>query len=125
MSRLDVRGVESSYVSSQSFVTVHSSFPMCYAVEFGTLPLSVEDGVPMEHLISCVPGVEIVISKKGVKVIHFQENKDPPGAGTVFVSSHVFFFVVVLNWFIFYCCVSALSKSFVKWSCPCESFLCQ
>ena len=46
------------------------------------IPMGVEDGVPMEHLISCVPGVEIVMSKKGVKVIHFQENKDPPGAGT-------------------------------------------
>lgn len=40
-------------------------------------------GVSLEHLLSCVPGVEITISSKGTKVISFQENKEPPGAGEV------------------------------------------
>ena len=58
---------------------------MCYSAEFGILPVAEDNGVPMEHLISCVPGVEIIVSKKGVKVVHFQENKDPPGAGLCLV----------------------------------------
>ena len=49
----------------------------------------------MEHLISCVPGVEIAMSKKGVKVIHFQENKDPPGAGQLLFFSSLFFSLLV------------------------------
>ena len=76
-----------------------SSFPVCYGAEFGIIPMGVEDGVPMEHLISCVPGVEIIISKKGVKVIHFQENKDPPGAGTFKKQFLLVFFCVCVYTF--------------------------
>ena len=58
------------------------SFPVCYAAEFGGVPVSAGvEGVPMEHLISCVPGVELALSKTGFKVICFQENKETTGSG--------------------------------------------
>ncbi|XP_025094974.1 meiosis regulator and mRNA stability factor 1-like isoform X2 [Pomacea canaliculata] len=56
------------------------SFPVCYTAEFDLLPVVTSGGVSLEHLLSCVPGVEITISSKGTKVISFQENKEPPGA---------------------------------------------
>ncbi|CAL1526310.1 unnamed protein product [Lymnaea stagnalis] len=52
------------------------SFPACYAAEFKPLEPCNDDGIPLEHVISCVPGVEITVSKIGVKVIQFQENRE-------------------------------------------------
>ncbi|XP_005112252.1 meiosis regulator and mRNA stability factor 1 [Aplysia californica] len=52
------------------------SFPACYSAEFQPLLVAKEGGIPLEHVISCVPGVEITVSKAGVKVIQFQENRD-------------------------------------------------
>ncbi|KAL8579349.1 hypothetical protein ACOMHN_026714 [Nucella lapillus] len=72
-----------SLLLSHNGVMPLMSFPTCYSAVFGIIPSSDENGVPMEHLISCVPGVEIIMSKKGVKVVHFQENKDPPGAEAI------------------------------------------
>lgn len=51
------------------------SFPACYAAEFKPIE-PCHDGIPLEHVISCVPGVEISVSKIGVKVIQFQENRE-------------------------------------------------
>ncbi|XP_059145129.1 meiosis regulator and mRNA stability factor 1-like isoform X3 [Physella acuta] len=52
------------------------SFPACYAAEFKPIEPVADGGIPLEHVISCVPGVEITVSKIGVKVIQFQENRE-------------------------------------------------
>ncbi|XP_043086800.1 meiosis regulator and mRNA stability factor 1 isoform X2 [Puntigrus tetrazona] len=58
------------------------SFPECYAAEFG--PLNVEEegklegSVPLEHLITCIPGVTIVTAQNGFKIIKWIHNKPPP-----------------------------------------------
>ncbi|KAJ8001836.1 hypothetical protein DPEC_G00173550 [Dallia pectoralis] len=58
------------------------SFPECYESEFGTLVMSDEEtedgGVPLEHLITCVPGVNIVTAQNGFKIIKWIHNKPPP-----------------------------------------------
>ncbi|GFR91344.1 meiosis arrest female protein 1 homolog [Elysia marginata] len=53
------------------------SFPACYAAEFRPIEPEQKGGIPLEHVISCVPGVEICVSKAGVKVIQFQQNREP------------------------------------------------
>ena len=65
------------------------SFPDCYAAEFGELEILLENrrGVPLEHLITCVPGVNIATAQNGVKVVKWIHNKPPPpntGRGQVF-----------------------------------------
>ena len=35
----------------------------------------------LEHLISCVPGIEIMVSKNGVKKVSWAENKLPVSIG--------------------------------------------
>ncbi|XP_036923669.1 meiosis regulator and mRNA stability factor 1 isoform X6 [Sturnira hondurensis] len=56
------------------------SFPDCYAAEFGELEILLENrrGVPLEHLITCVPGVNIATAQNGVKVVKWIHNKPPP-----------------------------------------------
>ncbi|XP_068381326.1 meiosis regulator and mRNA stability factor 1 isoform X4 [Eschrichtius robustus] len=57
------------------------SFPDCYAAEFGELEVVQEDrggGVPLEHLVTCVPGVNIATAQNGVKVVKWIHNKPPP-----------------------------------------------
>ncbi|KAJ6657542.1 hypothetical protein lerEdw1_002255 [Lerista edwardsae] len=56
------------------------SFPDCYASEFSCLSLVQEGqgGVPLEHLITCVPGVNIATAQNGIKVIKWIHNKPPP-----------------------------------------------
>ncbi|KAM9584123.1 meiosis regulator and mRNA stability factor 1 isoform 3-T4 [Trichechus inunguis] len=56
------------------------SFPDCYAAEFGALEVMQENrgGVPLEHLITCVPGVNIATAQNGVKVLKWIHNKPPP-----------------------------------------------
>uniref|UniRef100_UPI00398F5C47 meiosis regulator and mRNA stability factor 1 isoform X2 n=1 Tax=Pristiophorus japonicus TaxID=55135 RepID=UPI00398F5C47 len=56
------------------------SFLDCYAAEF-TILRTVEEGeggVPLEHLITCVPGVNIVTAQNGIKVVKWVHNKPPP-----------------------------------------------
>nr|XP_022317028.1 meiosis regulator and mRNA stability factor 1-like [Crassostrea virginica] len=53
------------------------SFPACYGSEFSPIPDAMEGGVPLEHLISCVPGIQIQVSSSGVKKIQWAENKPP------------------------------------------------
>ncbi|XP_053131872.1 meiosis regulator and mRNA stability factor 1 isoform X2 [Hemicordylus capensis] len=56
------------------------SFPDCYASEFSNLEMVHEGqgGVPLEHLITCVPGVNIVTAQNGIKVVKWIHNKPPP-----------------------------------------------
>ncbi|XP_070422784.1 meiosis regulator and mRNA stability factor 1 isoform X9 [Equus przewalskii] len=56
------------------------SFPDCHAAEFGELEVVQENqgGVPLEHLITCVPGVHIATAQNGVKVVKWIHNKPPP-----------------------------------------------
>ncbi|KAH0631880.1 hypothetical protein JD844_019774 [Phrynosoma platyrhinos] len=56
------------------------SFPDCYASEFGNLNVVQEGqgGVPLEHLITCVPGVNIATAQNGIKVVKWIHNKPPP-----------------------------------------------
>ncbi|KAJ8413614.1 hypothetical protein AAFF_G00081210 [Aldrovandia affinis] len=58
------------------------SFPECYAAEFSPLMLGeegeLEGAVPLEHLITCIPGINIVTALNGFKVIKWIHNKPPP-----------------------------------------------
>nr|XP_046260633.1 meiosis regulator and mRNA stability factor 1 isoform X3 [Scatophagus argus] len=56
------------------------SFPDCYAAKFSPLQLgseTMEGGVPLEHLITCVPSITIVTAQNGFKVIKWIHNKPP------------------------------------------------
>uniref|UniRef100_UPI003AB1082E meiosis regulator and mRNA stability factor 1 n=1 Tax=Centroberyx gerrardi TaxID=166262 RepID=UPI003AB1082E len=56
------------------------SFPDCYAAKFSPLHLgdeTVEGGVPLEHLITCIPSITIVTAQNGFKVIKWIHNKPP------------------------------------------------
>lgn len=56
------------------------SFPDCYAAKFSPLNLqdeTVEGGVPLEHLITCIPSITIVTAQNGFKVIKWIHNKPP------------------------------------------------
>ena len=58
-----------------------SSFAICFSAEFGCLPIVGDNGIPLEHLISCVQGIQIQVSPSGVKKVQWAENKplSPPG----------------------------------------------
>uniref|UniRef100_A0A7N8YNC7 Meiosis regulator and mRNA stability factor 1 n=1 Tax=Mastacembelus armatus TaxID=205130 RepID=A0A7N8YNC7_9TELE len=56
------------------------SFPDCYAAKFSPLQVgseTLEGGVPLEHLITCVPSITIVTAQNGFKVIKWIHNKPP------------------------------------------------
>ncbi|XP_027138423.1 meiosis regulator and mRNA stability factor 1 isoform X1 [Larimichthys crocea] len=56
------------------------SFPECYAAKFSPLQLgneTLEGGVSLEHLITCVPSITIVTAQNGFKVIKWIHNKPP------------------------------------------------
>ncbi|XP_040001758.1 meiosis regulator and mRNA stability factor 1 isoform X4 [Xiphias gladius] len=56
------------------------SFPDCYAAKFSPLQLgneTLEGGVSLEHLITCVPSITIVTAQNGFKVIKWIHNKPP------------------------------------------------
>ncbi|XP_047670113.1 meiosis regulator and mRNA stability factor 1-like isoform X1 [Tachysurus fulvidraco] len=58
------------------------SFLECYASEFSPLTVAeegkLEGSVPLEHLITCIPGITIVTAQNGFKVIKWIHNKPPP-----------------------------------------------
>lgn len=54
------------------------SFPACYAAESGKLEITSEGGVPLEHLISCVPGVKVALCHSGIKKVQWADSKPPP-----------------------------------------------
>ena len=51
------------------------SLPACYAAEFAELKTTTTGGVPLEHMVSCVPGVQVIVSKSGIKKVQWAENK--------------------------------------------------
>lgn len=56
------------------------SFPDCYAAKFSPLQLgneTLEGGVPLEHIITCVPSITIVTAQNGFKIIKWIHNKPP------------------------------------------------
>ncbi|XP_042286487.1 meiosis regulator and mRNA stability factor 1 isoform X3 [Thunnus maccoyii] len=56
------------------------SFPDCYEAKFSPLKVgneTLERGVPLEHLITCVPSITIVTAQNGFKVIKWIHNKPP------------------------------------------------
>ncbi|XP_054634447.1 meiosis regulator and mRNA stability factor 1 isoform X2 [Dunckerocampus dactyliophorus] len=56
------------------------SFPDCYEAKFSRLQLgseTLEGGVPLEHLITCVPSITIVTAQNGFKIIKWIHNKPP------------------------------------------------
>ncbi|KAM3864557.1 meiosis regulator and mRNA stability factor 1 [Diretmus argenteus] len=56
------------------------SFSDCYAAKFSPLYLgdeTVEGGVPLEHLITCIPSITIVTAQNGFKIIKWIHNKPP------------------------------------------------
>ncbi|KAA8594576.1 hypothetical protein FQN60_011711, partial [Etheostoma spectabile] len=56
------------------------NFPDCYASKFRPLQLgneTLEGGIPLEHLITCVPSITIVTAQNGFKVIKWIHNKQP------------------------------------------------
>ncbi|XP_061686006.1 meiosis regulator and mRNA stability factor 1 isoform X3 [Syngnathoides biaculeatus] len=56
------------------------SFSDCYEAKFSPLQLgndTLENGVPLEHLITCVPSITIVKAHNGFKVIKWIHNKPP------------------------------------------------
>ncbi|KAM9489569.1 meiosis regulator and mRNA stability factor 1 isoform 6-T6 [Salvelinus alpinus] len=61
------------------------SFSECYASELGPLAVSEEGeeegSVPLEHLITCIPGINIITAQNGFKVIKWIHNK-PPASNT-------------------------------------------
>ena len=59
------------------------SFPACYTSELEELTICQEGGVPLEHFISCVPGVNVAVSKSGVKKVLWNENKPAIPIGKV------------------------------------------
>ncbi|KAM9314631.1 meiosis regulator and mRNA stability factor 1 isoform 2-T3 [Pholidichthys leucotaenia] len=57
------------------------SFPDCYAEKYSPLHVgneTLEGGVPLEHVITCVPSITIVTAQNGFKVIKWIHNKPPP-----------------------------------------------
>ncbi|KAM4026164.1 meiosis regulator and mRNA stability factor 1 isoform 2-T5 [Anomaloglossus baeobatrachus] len=56
------------------------SFLDCYAAEFNAMQLVEEGqgGIPLEHLITCVPGVNIATAQNGTKVVKWIHNTPPP-----------------------------------------------
>ena len=57
------------------------SFIACYSAEIAKLETVSSGGVPLEHLISCVPGVKVAVCKTGIKKVQWAENKPPTSIG--------------------------------------------
>ncbi len=69
-----------------------ASFLDCYSAEIAPLePVGVAPaggggvggagGAPLEHLITCVPGVKVAVCRSGVKKVQWAENKTPAALG--------------------------------------------
>ena len=63
------------------FLSAFCSFVACYTSELCPLEPVAEGGVPLEHLLTCVPGVKVAISASGIKKVQWAENKPPPVIG--------------------------------------------
>lgn len=65
------------------YLKILFSFLDCYEAEFEKMEI-VESGlgVPLEHLLACVKGVDITFAENGMKRLQFGE-KHPVEAGTL------------------------------------------
>ncbi|XP_071478338.1 meiosis regulator and mRNA stability factor 1-like [Diadema antillarum] len=52
------------------------SFPLCYQSEFDPLEEDFERGIPLEHLLSSVPGVRVAFCREGFKVVCWSQQKE-------------------------------------------------
>lgn len=61
------------------------SFADCYAASFSPMQLgneTLEGGIPLEHLITCVPSITVVTAQNGYKVIKLIHSKpQAPNSG--------------------------------------------
>ena len=62
-------------------ISIHFSFPICYAAEFSPLVINAEEGVPLEHLITCVQGVRVGISRDGFKTVCWSQTRPQESDG--------------------------------------------
>lgn len=53
-----------------------STLVHCYEAECEPLPVDSEDGVPLEHLITCVKGIQIQPGITGIKSVVMVSNED-------------------------------------------------
>ncbi|XP_038064189.1 meiosis regulator and mRNA stability factor 1-like [Patiria miniata] len=58
------------------------SFMVCYAAEFSTLTEDFENGVPLEHLLTCIQGVRVGVSRDGFKTVCWEQSKPQPETGS-------------------------------------------
>ncbi|XP_068205935.1 meiosis regulator and mRNA stability factor 1 isoform X2 [Palaemon carinicauda] len=63
-----------SLLQSHSGTIPLASMVECYQAEIGPLEED-ENGVPIEHLVSCLPGVCIIMASSGFKFVQWLENK--------------------------------------------------
>ena len=75
-SQLEVT-INSNQSRNQSYY-IHSSFPICYTAEFSPFVINAEEGVPLEHLITCVQGVRVGISRDGFKTVCWSQTRTVP-----------------------------------------------
>ncbi|XP_072022715.1 meiosis regulator and mRNA stability factor 1-like [Amphiura filiformis] len=54
------------------------SFPICYTAEFSPFVINPEQGVPLEHLITCIQGVRVGISRDGFKTVCWSQTRTVP-----------------------------------------------
>nr|XP_006818683.1 PREDICTED: meiosis arrest female protein 1-like [Saccoglossus kowalevskii] len=54
------------------------SFAICYATEFRLLKMDDNNGVPLEHLLTCIQGVRVAISRQGFKTVCWTQNNCRP-----------------------------------------------
>lgn len=58
-------------------ITAHISysFPCCYGAAFAKLSPTMDGGVPVEHLITCIPNVQMKVDKLGMKRVVWVESR--------------------------------------------------
>lgn len=67
------------------------SFIDCYESEFGRLERASEGrGVPLEHLISCIQGIEIAFADNGMKRVQWHEKKDGENSKSLFLLDYIY-----------------------------------
>lgn len=85
------------YIFNLKITFFFFSFQSCYEQEFHE-PLPVYDGgVPLEHLITCVPDIDIKLMgpNKNIKIIKYKESKNDES------EEGIFYFVSILPFFFY------------------------
>ena len=66
-----------------------SALKTCYEAEYDKFVINNDDGVPLEHLVTCVHGVSISLSPaSGVKVLVVKDLDDPMNGEEVTIFGH-------------------------------------